>query len=170
MTMMLYNLSMNMKSIYPESTPSPFGKTGLKIRAWGIVTVITAGIPFIFRHHSDWNPSLKFIIALAPIMPGQLWALNVARWIRGLDELQRRIQSGALFFAAIWTVSITTAVNSLQECGVLNIDLPPSRFSFLDEEFCGVLQGKHGLGWLTTVVLMCLLWNMGLIIFNRRYK
>jgi hypothetical protein len=163
---------MNMKSVFPESTPAPFGRTDLKVHAWSIVTVLAAGVPSLGMalFHPDWSQPLKIAIALAPFAPTCLWGASVARWIRGLDELQRRIQSGALFFAAIGTLSITTAVNALQAYGVLKMDVPDSRFPVVNEEFQRVLQGAHGLGWLTTILLMWLLWTVGLALFNRRYQ
>lgn len=38
-------------------------------------------------------------VVLAEFAPLVFWAFDVARWIRGLDELQRRITLASLFFA-----------------------------------------------------------------------
>jgi len=74
------------------------------------------------------------------------------RFVRGLDELQRRIQLDALIFAAMGTVIVGMAVNTLNA----------------HEVPLGML--RRGLGIGESFVLMFVLWIVGSAIANRRYK
>ena len=90
MERMLYSVAMT-KNILPEAVQtSPC--VAIKLIAWAGVAVI---VSFLSRwwlpHHADWNVALRTLVALAPIVPSLLWARSIARWMRQLDEMQRRI-------------------------------------------------------------------------------
>ena len=38
-----------------------------------------------------WHPAVRAIIALAPLVPSLLYVRSIARWIGGMDRLQRRL-------------------------------------------------------------------------------
>lgn len=141
------------KSILPEAVQTPPG-VAMKLNAWAGVAVI---VSFLSRwwlpHHADWNPAMQTLVALAPIVPSLLWARSIARWMRNLDELQRRIQYEAWFFAAVGTVLAMTAINLVESAGILRLGKMP-----------------HGLGWEGAFALMFLLYCVGCVIANRRYK
>ena len=105
------------------------------------------------QHHSDWNLVLRTGVALAPIIPSLLWARSIARWMRQLDELQRRIQYEAWFFAAVGTVFVMTALN-----------LSNSAETFASRRM------PHGLGWEGAFAAMFFLYCVGCAVSNRRYK
>ena len=91
-------------------------------------------------------------LALAPLVPGLLYVRSCMRFVRGLDELQRRIQLDALIFAAMGTVIVGMAVNTLNA----------------HEVPLGML--RRGLDIGESFVLMFVLWIVGSAIANRRYK
>ncbi len=127
--------------------------TAIKLNAWAGVAVL---VSFLSRwwlpHHPEAGGVVRTLVALAPLIPSLLWARSITRWMRGLDELQRRIQHEAWFFAAMGTVFVVTAVNLMQTAGILN----PGRW-------------PQGLGWEGAFALMFLLYSAGCAIANRRY-
>ena len=72
--------------------------------------------------------------------------------MRGLDELQRRVQQESWLFAALGTVFLGVIVTILNANGV--------RAPMLE----------HGLGLSGAIVSMLLLWVVASVIANRRYK
>ena len=141
------------KNILPEAVQAP-PSLAMKLNAWAGVAVI---VSFLSRwwmpHHADRSLILRTLVALAPIVPSLLWARGIARWMRNLDELQRRIQYEAWFFAAVGTVLAITAINLVESAGILRPGKIP-----------------HGLGWEGTFALMFFLYCLGCAICNRRYK
>lgn len=95
---------------------------------------------------------VRTAVALAPIVPSLLWARDITRWMRSLDELQRRIQAEAWFFAAVGTVLAITALNLIESAGILRLGKLP-----------------HGLGWEGAFSMMFFLYCVGRILSNRRY-
>ena len=102
--------------------------------------------------HPEWNPLLRGLLALAPLIPGMLYVRSWMRFIRGLDELQRRIQLEAFLFAALGTVFVGTAINTLDA----------------HEVPLGWL--KHGFGLGGTWMAMFCFWSVGWAIAKCRYK
>lgn len=141
------------KSLLPEAVQtSP--RNAMNLNAWAGVAVI---VSFLSRwwlpYHGDWNVVVRTAVALAPIVPSLLWAQSIARWMRNLDELQRRIQSEAWFFAAVGTVLAITALNLVESAGILRLGKIP-----------------HGLGWEGAFAMMFFLYGVGCAISNRRYQ
>ena len=106
----------------------------------------------LLKRYPDWSPLLRGLLALAPLIPGLFYIRNGMRFIRGLDELQRRIQHEAWLFAALGTVIMGTGINILNAHGV--------QLWALD----------HGLGLGGTFTLMFTLWLVGSALANCRYK
>ena len=152
MESMLYIYSM-IKALLPEAVQIP-PSVAMRLSAWAGVAVV---VSFLSRwwlpHHNDWNVALRTLVALAPIVPSLLWARSIARWMRQLDEMQRRIQYEAWFFAAVGTVFVVTALNLLESGGIL-------RWARL----------QHGLGWEGAFALMFFLYAVGCAASNRRYQ
>lgn len=121
----------------------------LKLSAWAIVAALTAIVgPMLLDHHEDWGAPLRAAVALAPLVPSLLYVRRIARFIRGMDELQRRIQLEACLFGAMGTVFMVTAINLLERSGVLP---------------------THGLGWAGVFATMFVLYLLGSLLANRRY-
>ena len=69
-----------------------------------------------------------------------------------MDELQRRIQLEAWLFAAFGTVIVSTVINVFNAQGLV------ARWA------------AHGLGVGGTYLTMFLLWSVGVVIANLRYR
>lgn len=141
------------KNLFPDGA-SIYPGTALQLNAWaGVAVLVSFVVRWQLPHHPEWPPALRAALALAPLIPSVLWARSIARWMRGLDELQRRIQQEAWFFGAIGTVFLTTAVNLLETAGVLHLGRFP-----------------HGLGWEGAFAMLFFLYALGGAISNRRYQ
>jgi hypothetical protein len=124
-----------------------------ELNAWLAVTTATYLVALLLiRHHSDLSPGWKITLTLSPILPGLLYLRNGMRLLREMDELQRRIQLEAWLFAAFGTVIVTTVINVFNAQG---------------------LDGKwpvHGLEVGGTYMTMFILWSVGVVISNLRYR
>jgi len=74
------------------------------------------------------------------------------RFVRGMDELQRRIQLEAWLFATIGTILVGMAISTLNSNGV--------RFD----------RVENGLGMGQAFIVAFILWIVGTKAANRRYK
>ena len=153
---MLYTAFMNIKSVFPESVQP--GKrysfrADMKLNFWAFVAVATAFASRILAaHYPDLTAVLRSIIILSPLLPSLLYVRSIAHWIRGMDELQRRIQLEACLFSTIGTIFLVTALDLL---GAHGIHLP---------------RLTHGLGWEGTFASVIFLYVLGNIVINRRYQ
>jgi hypothetical protein len=140
------------ESVAPLSGAYSF-KKDLCLNAWLFVamTVYLAQLYFA-KQHPEWSPLTRALVTLSPLLPGMLYVRNCLRFIRGMDELQRRVQLEAWLFAALWALLITTVVNTLNASGV------------------ALGNFKHGLSLGGTFALTFGLWAVGTAIANCRYK
>jgi hypothetical protein len=124
-----------------------------ELNAWLAVTTATyLATLFLVRYHPEWSPEWKITLALTPILPGLLYLRNGLQLLRGLDELQRRIQFEGWMFAALGTVIFSAVVNVFNAHGLGGNWLP------------------HGLGVGGTYLAMFILWCVGVTIANCRYR
>jgi hypothetical protein len=137
----------------PERDEKRPNRTAVEISAWLAVTGATYVVMlFLVTHHPDWSPGWRSALALAPILPGLLYLRKGLLLLRGMDELQRRIQLEGWLFAALGTVIISTIINVFNAHG---------------------LVGKwpaHGLEVGGTYLTMFILWSVGVMIANLRYR
>jgi hypothetical protein len=120
---------------------------------WLIVAgAVTVYSQVLLDKYTGSGPALKWLLALSPFAPLLLYVRTIMRAIRGLDELQRRIQLEAWLFAAIGTIFVATAINVLHENDLLAMLFQP------------------GLGLPGATVIMFLLLMLGGLIANRRYQ
>jgi hypothetical protein len=128
-------------------------KKDLRLNAWMIVAAaVYVAILELLKRHPEWSPITRGLLALTPIIPGVLYVRTCLRFIRGMDELQRRIQTEAWLFAALGSLIIGTIINTLNANGVT--------FGRL----------THGLSLGGAFALTFALWLVGTAIANRRYK
>ena len=148
---------MNGRPMLPESVQP--GKhysfrADMKLNAWAIVGLLMAVTSrLLLRQNHEWSIHLRTMVALSPLLPSLLYVWSIARWIRGMDELQRRIQLEACLFATTGTIIITTALSLLVDVG--RIDMP---------------RLQHGLGWEGTLALVICLYIVGNLNVNRRHQ
>ena len=128
-------------------------KKDLRLNAWMLVaTAVYVAISVLLKRHPEWSPLARGLLNLTPMIPGVLYVQTCLRFIRGMDELQRRIQLEAWLFAALGSLIIGAVINTLNDSGVSLGDL------------------KHGLSLAGTFALTFVLWLVGTAISNRRYK
>jgi len=157
MTSTLYTVSMLNQPILPESVRP--GKNysfaaDMKLNAWALVAVAVSFVArSLVQHHRDWGAALQSVVALAPLLPSLLYVRSIARWIGGMDELQRRIQLEACLFATTATVFLRTSLDLLDGTGTLQST-----------------RLQHGLGWEGTFAAIIVFYILGSAIFNRRYR
>lgn len=128
-------------------------KQDVRLSAWLFVaTVNYVAVLLLLKYHSEWSPLTHGLLTLTPMLPGALYVRSCLRFIRGMDELQRRIQLEAWLFASLWTLVITTVINTLAANGVA----------------LGYLE--HGLSLWGAFTLAFFLWLVGTAIARQRYK
>jgi hypothetical protein len=106
----------------------------------------------LVKWHPEWNARIRAAAELAPLVPGLLYIRSWARFIKGLDELQRRIQLEAWLFAAVGTVVIGIVISTLGASGIHLGDL------------------EHGLGMGRAFIASFGLWLAGSALASRRFK
>ena len=112
------NTPNTLESVEPCSGQYSF-KTDLKLNAWLGVAMLTAPASlYVVRTHPDWSSPWRAAFALSPLVPGLLYVRSWVRFVRGLDELQRRLQLEAFLFAALGTILVSTVINVLNAQGV----------------------------------------------------
>ena len=128
-------------------------KKDLRLNAWCFVaTAFYVANLLLLKWHPEWSPMTKALFTLSPLIPGALYIRTCVRFIRGMDELQRRIQLEVWLFASLGALLIGAVINTLNEVGV-------------------ALGGfNHGLGLGATFALTFVLWAVGTPIANRRFK
>jgi hypothetical protein len=128
-------------------------RADMKLNSWAFAAVALAfASRIVIKHHPEWGMWMRAFIALSPLFPSLLYVRSIGRWIRGMDELQQRIQLGACLFATTGTIFIVLAFNLLLAQGVHLSRLP------------------HGLDWEDTFASVVLLYILGNVVINRRYK
>ena len=145
------------KPILPEAVqPGPHYsfRADIRLNSWALIALLVAVVTrWLLRHHHDWDAPLQSLVALSPLLPSLLYVRSIARWIGGMDELQRRIQLEACLFATTGTIFVATALSLLEGYGVLEST-----------------RLQHGLGWEGTFAAIVALYILGNTLFNRRYR
>lgn len=128
-------------------------KKDLRLNAWFFVAAVFYMANLILlKRHPEWSPMTKALFTLSPLIPGALYLRTCIRFIRGMDELQRRIQLEVWLVASLGALLVGAVINTLNEVGV-------------------AMGGfKHGLSLGATFVLTFVLWAVGAPIANRRFK
>ena len=122
-----------------------------------------------------WPVGIRLIIESVPLLAGLLWARSLARFIRGMDELHRRITIEAWLIAALATLGFLSIWPLLDAAGI-------SASVYWATHFHGEFTDKPHfiLGfWLlldkppSIFLTLCLLYGfyiLGYFILIRRYK
>jgi hypothetical protein len=145
------------KPIFPESVQ--IGRhysfrADLKLNAWALVAVVMALWSRIALHRdAEWGVPLRALASLSPLLPSLLYVRSIRRWLRGMDELQRRIQLEACLFATTGAVFVAAGFNLLSMAGVLQ-----------------AARLQNGLGWEGMFATVIAFFVLGNLIINRRYR
>jgi hypothetical protein len=141
-----------LESVIPLSGHYSF-KQDLRLSRWLLVaTVVQISALFLLRHHADWPRFTRAFVALAPGLPGAFYIRDWTRFVRGMDELQRRVQVEVLLFATLGALLIGAVVSTFNASGI------------------PILGFQHGLGLGGTFMATFILWLVGIPLFNCRYK
>lgn len=165
MTSILYTEDMNTKPNLPDEIW--LGKkeysawTDWKVNGWLFVaTLISAASDIIYPHVvKSWPMAIRLLVALLPFVALLLWVQNLARWIRGMDELHRRITLAATFFTVSATFFLVVLWHRLERAGVFQAIFPSGHPSSWDIGTVGHI-----------FLLMTFCYFLGYRIFNRRYQ
>lgn len=159
MTSNLYSTGVNKPN--PLNTPdfcNPFSghysfKKDIKLNAWCVVAAVSYAINMtLAKRHPEWSVAIRATFALVPLLPGLLYIRSLMRFVRGMDELQRRIQLEAWLFATIGTILIGMAISTLNSSGA---------------HLSGV---ENGLGMGQAFIVAFVLWIVGTFVASRRYN
>ena len=147
---------MNKPNTFESVQPCSGGyslKTDLRLNAWlAVATAVYVAILILSKRHPEWSPLTRGLLMLVPLFPGLLYVRACMSFVRGMDELQRRVQMEAWLFAALGSLIIGTVINTLNANGVLLGEL------------------KYGLTIGSAFIVTFVLWLVGTIVANRRYK
>lgn len=169
MTRMLYTAAMNTPNHPDEILP---GKSDYSIwkdwtvNGWLLVAVflsLAADILFLNKVR-EWSPALRVVMALAPFLAIILWVRNFTRWIRGMDELHRRITLAAVFFATCTTFFVVVLWHRIEVAGLFLALVPGGALQSATHPAADPCTVAH-VFW-----LMTLSYVVGHRIFNRRYQ
>jgi len=145
----------------------------IKVNGWILASwpVIFLGDLWLFVHE-NCTFLLRVIIALIPLAMCLLWIRGVVRWIRGMDEMHRRLTLEACLFAITWTFFVVTAWQHLKHEGILDAVFKTSHSScenlVLGFNFAGLTE--YDFCYPLTILLLFSFYFLGFTIFNRRYK
>ena len=106
------------------------------------VIVVFASV-WLLKHRV--HSPLRFPLAVLPVIPAAFAMGAAIRYFRGLDELQRRIQSEGLAFSFLATCLIALSWGFLQNAGLPNFDV------------------------IWVAPLLVFLWGIGTCVAKRRY-
>ena len=154
---MLYTTLMNSKPTLPQEIEPGSGhysfRTEIRVNGWAWAAVLTSfvGEVLLLPHHKEWPTALRAVVALVPLFASLLWVRSMMQWVRGMDELQRRITTAASLFASVTTLFVIAASHLLVVGGVL-----PVRF--------------HATAGFVVIWLVVCFYLLGRGIFNRRYQ
>jgi hypothetical protein len=126
-----------------------------------VATLISAFCDVMFPYITrQWPLELRVGMVLAQFVAIALWTRALTRWIRGMDELHRRITTSAVLFSLGATFFFLMLWHRLDAAGLFNgmFGAPKPGGSW---DICTV---GHGF------LLLTLFYFAGFSIFNRRYK
>lgn len=161
---------MNNKLNIPDEiglwTGKPYSwRDSLKAGAGWMMLVYLTDVPgaYLIAHHKDWPIALRIIITLIPLVAALLYVRGVVQWIRGMDELHRKITLTAFGFATVAFLFLAAAWSQLVDrAGIFEEIFHLSRLQTLERMPFSNCTFIVAFTW----VLFCI----GFTIFNRRYK
>ena len=133
-----------------------------RVNGWLFVATIVSGVADIMFPHvvKQWPLGLRVGIVAIQFLTIALWVRALVRWIRGMDELHRRITTSAALFSVSATFFVLMLWHRLDAAGLFNsiFGAPNGGGSW---DICTV---GHGF------LLLTLFYFGSFSVFNRRYK
>jgi len=129
--------------------------------AWMFV-VYLSDIPgaWLLDHHQDWPLILRILIALVPLAASLLYVRGIAQWIRGMDELHRRVTLAAFLFGTTLYLVFNTGWPLLVRAGLFTA-LNLTRWHLDQMPFFNCTF---------TICLTYIFSGLGYSLINRRYQ
>ncbi len=96
------------------------------VNGWLLIAALLSGaadimFPQVVR---EWPVGLRAVVAVVPFLALLFWARSLARWIKGMDELHRRITVSAVLFAVSATSFVTLLWHRLDVAGAFQAMVP----------------------------------------------
>ena len=188
---MLYIGFMNNKPNDPEECINPQKSswpTDMKVNYWFFIAVVVGMANAIYFHpigpgfdgvlredFLTWPVGTRLIIESVPLLAGLLWARSWARFIRGMDELHRRITIQAWLIAVLATLGFISIWPMLDAAGISGSVYYATHFhgEFTDKPhfflvFWALLDKPPSI--FRTLLLLYAFNILGYFILIRRYK
>ena len=140
------------ESVWPAGRYPFLADLKLNLGALVAVAVAIASRAWLAAH-PDGGRGARALVALLPLVPTLFWVARCGRWLRTMDELQQRIQSGAIRFATVATLFVVTGLGLLAGAGILD-----------------GTRWRNGLGWEGTFALVVVAFMLGNLRENRRFR
>ena len=137
--------------------------TDWRVNGWLFVATLVSGLADIMFPHvvRQWPIAMRAIVATLPFAALLLWMRSLARWIRGMDELHRRITLAATLFSVAATFFLVVLWHRLERAGVFQSLFSPGR----------VGEAGWDIGTVGHIfLLLTLCYFLGYRIFSRRYQ
>jgi hypothetical protein len=163
-------------------------RTDTKVNYWfGVAVVVGLANEILFHtivppldgvlreDFLTWPVGIRLIIESVPLLAGLLWARSMARFIRGTDELHRRITIEAWLIAALATLGFLSIWPLLDAAGISASVYRATHFhgEFTDKPhfilgFWLLLDKPPGI--FLTLCLLYAFYILGYFILIRRYQ
>jgi uncharacterized protein YacL len=132
-------------------------RADMKVNGWMFVAlIISVGSDVLFSDEiKTWQLVWRVIIAIAPFLAILVWVRDLTRWVRGMDELHRRITLTTIVFAVSTTLFVVALWHLLAKAGIWQTFFR----NFFDPNSVWVILS-----------LMMAFYFHGYRIFNSRYK
>ena len=118
---------------------------------------------YLIGQHTDWPVALRAVIALIPLLLSLMYVRSTARWVRGMDELHRRVSLEAFLFATVMYLFLTAAWLLFGNAGVWSAVAGAT----------GLHLERVPFAQATCTWILCLTYvffGIGYSILNRRYR
>ncbi|MGH7951469.1 MAG: hypothetical protein ACREFE_06075 [Limisphaerales bacterium] len=137
-------------------------RTAWKVCRWLFVSVVVSVLcDWIFpKEVRQWPFVSRMAVILMEFVPLLLWISDAAKWIRGMDELQRRITVASLFFAVSATLFLLVLWFYLDGFGFF--------YKVFGKPFMNNTWGIYTVA--DVYVFMSGFYGFGYLYFKRRYK
>ncbi|HMD54806.1 MAG TPA: hypothetical protein VKJ65_09680 [Phycisphaerae bacterium] len=133
-----------------------------KVNGWLVAATLISGLsemmfPFVVNHWPLWA---RLSIVAAEFFAILLWIRAVVRWIRGMDEMHRRITTSAILCGLSATFFFMMLWHRLDRAGLFAVIFPkPKNGGSWD--ICNIAIG---------FLLLVIFYGVAQTILNRRYK
>ena len=163
-------------------------KVFTRVSYWLFISLATGGANWILFHNIvppidgvlredflTWPAGIRILIESVPLLAAVLWARSMTRFIRGMDELHRRVTVEAWLIAALATIGFISIWPMLDAAGI-------SGSVYYARHYPGVFTDKLHFFlavWLLldrppsilmTLLILNAFYSLGYFIRIRRYK